>query len=182
MAQEIQTMTWPELLSAVEGNQGIYQVPMETLRQLEGRQRVGKHILSAIDEKLATLGLGHLPEELPNRHQQTVLLYRFGTPASEVIRAIREGLTESPDEATYTYLHRLNSIPDPEDVVRKDELREKVQESIRPVIELLNSFQPPAVESVRARPAKRTQQRRGPEQPEASREGLESLLENLARA
>ena len=87
---------WQDLRSAVEKNHGVFRVRMETLRQLEGRQRVGKHILSSIEDKLNTLGIGHLPKELPNRQQQTVLLYRVGTPASVLVDAVREGLTESP--------------------------------------------------------------------------------------
>lgn len=128
---------WHELLTAVESNQGVHRVTMETLRQLEGRQRVGKHILKEIEEKLATLGLGHLPEELPNRQQQPVLLYRLGTPASEAVQAIRNGLTESPSESAFRVLHRLNALPDPETVVSREEVSEAAKDATRAVLGLL---------------------------------------------
>lgn len=149
---------WHELLTAVEGNQGVHRVTMATLRQLEGRQRVGKHILNAIEEKLSTLGLGHLPEELPNRQQQQVLLYRFGTPASELINAVREGLTEPVNDTTYEYLHRFNSIPDPETVVSKEEFGDAIEKTARSVLELLSQVRPEPDEA--EKPRKRSKQPR----------------------
>lgn len=131
-------VNWPELLTAVESNNGITKVPMATLRQLEGRQRVGKHVLSAIDEKLSSLGLGHLPQELPNRHQHSVLLYRYGTPASEVIQAVARGLTEPVNDTTYGYLHRLNSVPDPASVVSKEEFSSAIKQTAQSVLDLLD--------------------------------------------
>lgn len=128
---------WHGLLTAVEENQGIHRVTVETLRQLEGRQRVGKHILKEIEDKLRTLGLGHLPRELPNRQQQSVLLYRLGTPASDVIQAVENGLTEQTSEATYKALHRLNSLPDPETVVSRQEISGAAKDATRAVLDLL---------------------------------------------
>jgi hypothetical protein len=128
---------WPELLSTVEANSGVIKVPMATLRQLEGRQRVGKHILSAIEEKLSTLGLGHLPEELPNRQQQNVVLYRSGTPVAELITAVRKGANEPVSETTYQHLYRFNAIPDPETVVSREEVGKRLEETAQNVLELL---------------------------------------------
>lgn len=134
--------TWPELLNAVESNHGIKKVPMAILRQLEGRQRVGKHILNDIEEKLSILGLGHLPLELPNRQQQSVMLYRYGSPASELVRAVTQGLTEPVEDSTYEYLYRLNASPDPESVVSKEEFSEAVQHTAQSVLNLLNQVNP----------------------------------------
>lgn len=134
-----QITDWHELLTAVEGNEGVFRVTMETLRRLEGRQRVGKHILSSIEDKLKTLGLGHLPKELPNRQQQNVLLYRVGTPASVLIQAVREGLTESPSPEAYDILRRVNSLPDPDDVVSKEEIAETAQDMLPAILKLLHS-------------------------------------------
>lgn len=130
---------WQDLRAAVESNHGVHRVPMETLRRLEGRQRVGKHILSSIEDKLNTLGLGHLPKELPNRQQQNVLLYRVGTPASVLIQAVHEGLTESPTAEAYDILVRLNTLPDPDDVVSKEEIQDTAQELLPAVLRLLQS-------------------------------------------
>lgn len=133
---------WHELLTAVESNQGVHRVPMETLRRLEGRQRVGKHILSSIEEKLKTLGLGHLPQELPNRQQQTVLLYRVGTPASALVQAVQKGLTESPSTEAFDFLRRLNTLPDPDDVVSKEDLADDLQDATHAVLALLRKVKP----------------------------------------
>lgn len=135
-----QVSDWHELLTAVESNEGVFRVTMETLRQLEGRQRVGKHILSSIEDKLKTLGIGHLPKELPNRQQQTVLLYRVGTPASSLVQAVQEGLTESPSTEAYQFLRRLNTLPNPDDVVSKEEIALTASEDLLPaVLKLLQS-------------------------------------------
>lgn len=130
---------WQDLRAAVEQHHGVFRVTMETLRRLEGRQRVGKHILSSIEDKLATIGLGHLPQELPNRQQQSVLLYRVGTPASLLVDAVRDSLTESPSSEAYNILVRLNTLPDPEDVVSKEEIHDTAQELLPAVLKLLRS-------------------------------------------
>lgn len=135
-----QITDWHELLTAVENNEGVFRVTMETLRRLEGRQRVGKHILSSIEDKLKTLGIGHLPKELPNRQQQNVLLYRVGTPASVLVQAVQEGLTESPSPEAYDILRRVNTLPDPDDVVSKEEIAATATEDLLPaVLKLLQS-------------------------------------------
>ena len=138
MNANTKTLEWSGLLTAVENNQGVHRVTMETLRQLEGRQRVGKHILKGIEEKLRTLGLGHLPKELPNRQQQTVLLYRIGTPASEVIEAVEASLAGgAASESAFRALHRLNTLPDPETVVSRQEIAETAKDATRAVLDLL---------------------------------------------
>lgn len=133
---------WHELLTAVESCQGVHRVTMETLRRLEGRQRVGKHILSSIEEKLKTLGLGHLPRELPNRQQQAVLLYRIGTPASALVQAVQNGLTDSPSSEAYDFLRRLNTLPNPDDVVSKEEITEDLQDATAAIYALLRKVKP----------------------------------------
>lgn len=132
---------WQELLALVENHQGVHRVSIETLREIEGRKRVGKHILSTIEDKLTSLGLGHLPETLPNRQQQQVVLYRLGTPASEVIHAVREGLTQPTSDSAFEALHRLNASPDPAKVVSKEEVNEAVQDATRAVLDLLRLSQ-----------------------------------------
>lgn len=130
---------WQDLRAAVENHHGVFRVTMETLRRLEGRQRVGKHILSSIEDKLNTLGLGHLPQELPNRQQQTVLLYRVGTPASLLVDAVRDSLTESPSSEAYSMLVRLNTLPDPDEVISREEIHDTAQELLPAVLKLLRS-------------------------------------------
>lgn len=127
---------WPELSTSVDDNQGVLRTSLAALRELEGRQRSGKHIVAAIEKKLASLGLGHLPENLANRQQQVIVLYKLGTPASELVRAIKEGLTEtSAPESAYTFLHQFNSMPNPNEIVRRDEVDETVKEEVSTAIE-----------------------------------------------
>lgn len=139
--------SWADLLSQVETNSGVTKIPMATLRQLEGRQRVGKHILSAIQDKLDTLGLGHLPQDLPNRQQQSVMLYRYGTPAAEVIQAVRKGMSEPVDDSTFEYLHRLNVAPDPDAVIPRETAAEALEQTARSVLELLEQVRPATEQS-----------------------------------
>lgn len=130
--------TWHELVKAVEAHDGVVLVPMETLRRLEGAQRLGVHVLKSISGRLATLGLGHMPEVLPNRQDQEAILYRYGTPASDVIVAIREGLRSIQDvRNTFRALHKLNAVPDVEQIVHRDELDERLQDAAQAVLELL---------------------------------------------
>jgi hypothetical protein len=130
--------TWHELVKAVEEHDGVALVPMETLRRLEGAQRLGVHVLKAISSRLATLGLGHMPDTLPNRQDQEAILYRYGTPASDVIVAVREGLRSVQDvRNTYRALHKLNAAPELDEIVHRDELDEKLQTAAQAVIDLL---------------------------------------------
>jgi hypothetical protein len=130
--------TWHELVKAVESHDGVALVPMETLRRLEGAQRLGVHVLKAISGRLATLGLGHMPESLPNRQDQEAILYRYGTAASDVIIAIREGLRSVQDvRNTYRALHKLNAAPEVDQIVHRDELDERLQGAAQAVLELL---------------------------------------------
>ena len=130
--------SWHDLVRAVEEHQGVALVPMETLRRLEGAQRLGVHVLKSISGRLATLGLGHMPNELPNRQDQEAILYRYGTPASDVIVAIREGLRSVQDvRNTYRSLHKLNASPEPEEIVHREELDDKLATAARAVLDLL---------------------------------------------
>jgi hypothetical protein len=113
-------------------------VPMETLRRLDGAQRLGVHVLKAIGGRLGTLGLGHMPEDLPNRQDQDVILYQYGSPASEVISAVRTGLKDANGiRSTYQALYRLNATPDSSKVVHRDVLGDKLTTAAKAVMELL---------------------------------------------
>ncbi|MCA1839911.1 MAG: hypothetical protein ABR585_12855 [Gemmatimonadaceae bacterium] len=133
-----QASTWTELVKAIDASDGIALVPMETLRKLEGAQRLGVHVLNSIGSRLGTLGLGHLPDTLPNRQDQDAILYRYGTPASEVISAVRTGLRNPTDvQNTYRALHKLNTLPDVADVVHREVLDEKLAEATKAIFDVL---------------------------------------------
>jgi hypothetical protein len=130
--------TWHELVRAVESHDGVVLVPMETLRRLEGAQRLGVHVLKSISGRLATLGLGHMPNTLPNRQDQEAILYRYGTPASDVIVAIREGLRSVQDvRNTFRALHKLNAAPEMDQIVHREELDDRLQDAAQAVLDLL---------------------------------------------
>lgn len=130
--------TWTELVKAVDAHDGISLVPLETLRRLEGAQRLGVHVLKSIEGRLGTLGLGHLPDDLPNRQDQVAILYRYGTPASEIISAVRNGLSSIQDvKNTYKGLYKLNSMPEASKVVHRDEFEAEVSTAANALLGLL---------------------------------------------
>lgn len=130
--------TWTELVKAVDAHDGIALVPMETLRRLEGAQRLGVHVLKAIEGRLGTLGLGNLPDSLPNRQDQAAILYRYGTPASEVISAVRNGLTSAQDvKNTYNALYKLNALPETSKIVHRDAFEADLTSAANTLLDLL---------------------------------------------
>ncbi len=130
--------TWAELVKAIDEHNGVALIPMETLRKLEGAQRLGVHVLKSIGNRLGTLGLGHMPHELPNRQDQDAVLYRYGTPASEVISAVRTGMISAQEvKNTYHALYKLNTTPDTTDVVHKAELEDTLTTAAKGILGLL---------------------------------------------
>lgn len=129
---------WAELGRVIDAHDGVALVPMETLRKLEGAQRLGVHVLKSIGARLGTLGLGHMPDTLPNRQDQDAILYRYGTPASDVIQAVRNGLRSAQEvQNTYKALYKLNALPDMAEVVHRDEMDDKLTTAAQAVLELL---------------------------------------------
>jgi hypothetical protein len=129
---------WADLSRAIDEHNGVALVPMETLRRLEGAQRLGVHVLKSIGARLGTLGLGHMPEELPNRQDQEAIVYRYGTPASDVIHAVKVGPQNQRDVySTYRALHKLNSYPEPEQVVHREILDDNLATAAQAVLDLL---------------------------------------------
>lgn len=140
---EMAVTTWAELLKTVEEGNGLNRVTMATLRELEGAERLGKHVLTSIATKLSQLGLGHLPEELPNRQDQPVMIYQVGTPAADAIRAIRMTLlTGIVDMSLYHVLIQLNKLPDPTQVLMRDQVKATANEAVDVVIKLLRDLNP----------------------------------------
>ncbi|MBX6388871.1 MAG: hypothetical protein IRZ08_07700 [Frankia sp.] len=100
--------TWEELRAAVVSHYGIYRLSMGALREIGGYGRLGINVRQILSSKLAGIGLGHLPAELPSYQDRQVLLYQYGTPAADVIAAIR-GEVAGPAESA---LIQLNSSRD----------------------------------------------------------------------
>lgn len=100
--------TWEELRAAVLDHQGVLRITMGVLREIGGYGRLGTHVRHTLSGKLAGIGVGHLPAELPGSQEHGVLLYQYGTPAADVITAICGGASDSAESA----LIRLNSSQD----------------------------------------------------------------------
>ncbi len=103
---------WEELRSTVVEHHGIYRLDMGILREIGGYGRLGINVRQFLSSKLASVGLGHLPAELPSYQDKQVLLYQYGTPAAEVIAAIRGEVVDAAETA----LVQLNSSGDMERV------------------------------------------------------------------
>jgi hypothetical protein len=129
---------WTELVDAIRDNDGVTRVPMETLRRLEGAQRLGVHVLTSISARLTTMGVGHMPDALPNRQDQDAILYLNSTSAGELVSAIREGFRDPRIvKRVYEHMHRLNASPEPSDVIHRDEFADKLSLAAEAVLELL---------------------------------------------
>lgn len=76
------------LRKQVEADGGLLTTTMETLRELHGAGRLGKHVRDAISGELAAHGMGHLPEELPAYQEMAVRTFRLGTPIADLVNAV----------------------------------------------------------------------------------------------
>ena len=103
---------WEELRVAVTAHYGVYRLPMGQLREIGGYGRLGTNVRQVLSAKLASLGLGHLPSELPAYQDKQVLLYLYGTPAAEVVSAVRSEVVDAAETA----LVQLNASRDIERV------------------------------------------------------------------
>lgn len=102
--------SWEDLRAAVVKHYGVYRLSMGTLREIGGYGRLGINVRQILSGKLAGMGIGHLPVELPPYQDKEVLLYQYGTPAADVIAAIRGEV----GGAAETALVQLNSSRDVE--------------------------------------------------------------------
>lgn len=129
---------WTELVDVIRANEGVALVPMETLRRLEGAQRLGVHVLASISKRVSTMGVGHIPESLPNRQDQDAVLYLNSTSAGELVSAVREGVRDSRAvKRVYSHLHTLNTCPEPTEVVHREEFASKLSVAAETLMELL---------------------------------------------
>jgi hypothetical protein len=137
---------WPTLLEQVDTANGVYKIKMEALRQLEGAQRMGPNVAEAVQNRLATLGIQHLPADLNIRQDREVLLMKVGTPALECVNAIIDAVQgdKSVSDTVASWLVRLNTTPEPQDIVHRSELREPVEGIMEKITELLGMSTPPA--------------------------------------
>lgn len=102
--------SWEDLRSAVVAHYGVYRLSMGTLREIGGFGRLGINVRQVLSGRLAGIGLGHLPAELPSYQDKEVLVFQYGTPAADVIAAVRGDVADGAETA----LIQLNSSRDVE--------------------------------------------------------------------
>ncbi|HQU44135.1 MAG TPA: hypothetical protein PK867_15050 [Pirellulales bacterium] len=81
-------MTYEDLRKEVGNSGGVLTVTMERLRSTHGSGRLGPNVKMEIHDRLVGMGLGHVPEELPNYQEKPVRLYQQGTPVAKVIQSV----------------------------------------------------------------------------------------------
>ena len=77
-----------DISSALEQNGNVMSITMEELRDAHQAGRLGVHVRKSIRDKLRSLSIGHLPQELPDSQNGVVRLYRLGTPIASLIEAV----------------------------------------------------------------------------------------------
>lgn len=97
---------WQDLDNEVKIQGGVLRVSMRDLRDLSGSMRLKVRVLATIAERLADLGIGYLPEDLPGDQHAHVVLYKIGSEAGAVIAAVRNG---SSSERAESALRQLNT-------------------------------------------------------------------------
>ncbi|WAH98133.1 hypothetical protein [Arthrobacter sp. MMS18-M83] len=113
---------WDSLRHVVTANGDVSRVAMWLLRDLQDKGRLGVHVRTEISRRLAGLGLGHLPLELPSDQNDIIMVYKQGTPAAMVIEAIYQSGNSPRAEAA---LRKLNTAREAETL---EALVEKVSE------------------------------------------------------
>ncbi|MGC4089441.1 MAG: hypothetical protein QM756_16440 [Polyangiaceae bacterium] len=79
--------TWDEVKSKAE-KAGVITVSMEELREAAGAGKLGIHVRKQISDRLAGIGLGHVPQELPAYQHELVRVYQHGTPVGDLIDTV----------------------------------------------------------------------------------------------
>ena len=83
-------VSYENLKTEVEGNGNVLTVTMERLRNAHGAGKLGVNVSRDISNRLAGLGLGHVPTELPSYQEKQVRVYKLGTEVADVIRSAVE--------------------------------------------------------------------------------------------
>jgi len=81
-------LEWDEIKKKVEENDNVLTVTMINLRDATGKDKLGVHVRAEISNTLAGMGLGHIPQELPSSQDNSVRLYKRGTPVGELIEKV----------------------------------------------------------------------------------------------
>jgi len=116
---EVELTTWNDIITALNSNHGVMTTTVEVLRDLDGYGRLGSTVRTNLLRKLHSMGVDIIRKEIPADASATVVLFRQGTPAAQMIDILRNaeaGSTNALIEAADT-MRRINMMPDP-DVVK----------------------------------------------------------------
>ncbi|MFJ1592046.1 hypothetical protein ACIOD0_17605 [Kitasatospora albolonga] len=97
--------TWDDLRKAADANGGVYLTNMGVLREVKKAGRLGNLVREEIGNKLSSVGLGHLPAELPAYQERSVILYVNGGPVGKVVQAV----IDNPSHESADQLRKLNT-------------------------------------------------------------------------
>src|SRR3954468_21479372 len=66
---------------------GVVTVPMWTIRDAYGAERLGVNVVAHISEELDGRGIGHLPAQLPQNQWAMARVFLKNTPVGRVLKA-----------------------------------------------------------------------------------------------
>jgi hypothetical protein len=129
--------TWSGLDKAVQENGGVLRVEMIELRKTIVQSRLKSQVVANIQKQLANIGIGHLPENLPNSQNEHAVLYKIGEPAGAVINAVRNGANT---EAAESALRQLNTSEQVKADSAKDAKLSELADKVGELEVLLQAF------------------------------------------
>lgn len=77
-----------KITQKLNAGNGIITIEMRELRDMVGAKKLGRNVITRIDEKLAENNIRHYPNHLPNSQESVVRLYDAGSTASELINSV----------------------------------------------------------------------------------------------
>lgn len=101
---------YEEINSDLEGYGGLMSVSMQELRDAQGVFRLGTHVRRSIHNKLQSLGIGHLPRELPEYQEHRVRLYKLGSPIAQNIEDILNPTEEADERLRQTFASEYEEV------------------------------------------------------------------------
>ena len=83
-------MSYQDLSKEIDDAGGVCVKSMGQLRDVHGAGKLGSNVVASIAEKLAGVGLGHSPTDLPTSQFQRALIYRRGSAFARLIEAVND--------------------------------------------------------------------------------------------
>jgi hypothetical protein len=87
-----------DLKQRLDDNEGVVTISMAEVRDACGFERLRKHVVASISEKLELAGIGHVPRRLPMDQSKKVRLYLRTSRAGGLIDAALKPGTKNDDK------------------------------------------------------------------------------------